>query len=51
MCSCADPLELPRTKIRTDSYIAVQLIEQKKAFNFERLCYIAEQIEGSFAFK
>ena len=43
-------LELPRTKIQTDSYIAVQLIEQKKALNLESLRYMAEQVEGSFTF-
>lgn len=43
-------LHLPRTKIQTDSYIAVQLIEQKKALNFDSLKYMAEQVEGSFTF-
>lgn len=43
-------LNLPRTKIQTDSYIAVQLIEQKKALNFDSLKYIAEEVEGSFTF-
>lgn len=43
-------LELPRTKIQTDSYIAVQLIEQKRALNLESLRYMAEQVEGSFTF-
>ena len=41
---------LPRTKIQTDSYIAVQLIEQKNALNFESLRYMAENVEGSFTF-
>mgnify|MGYP000846603168 FL=1 len=43
-------LHLPKTKIQTDSYIAVQLIEQKKALNFGSLKYMAEQVEGSFTF-
>ena len=43
-------LHLPKTKIQTDSYIAVQLIEQKKALNFDSLKYMAEQVEGSFTF-
>lgn len=43
-------LHLPRTKIQTDSYIAVQLIEQKKALNFDSLKYMAEEVEGSFTF-
>lgn len=41
---------LPKTKIQTDSYIAVQLIEQKKALDFASLAYMAEQVEGSFSF-
>ena len=43
-------LHLPKTKIQTDSYIAVQLIEQKEALNFDSLKYMAEQVEGSFTF-
>ena len=43
-------LHLLGTKIQTDSYIAVQLIEQKKALNFDSLRYMAEQVEGSFTF-
>lgn len=41
---------LPRTRIQTDSYIAVQLIEQKQALSFESLRFMAEQVEGSFSF-
>ena len=29
---------LPKTKIETDSYVAVQLMEQKKALDTESLC-------------
>ena len=43
-------LHLPGTKIQMDSYIAVQLMEQKKALNFDTLRYMAEQVEGSFTF-
>lgn len=43
-------LKLPHTKIETDSYVAVQLIERKKALDFASLKYMAEQIEGSFTF-
>lgn len=43
-------LKLPRTKIQTDSYVAVQLIEKKKALNLASLKYMAEQVEGSFTF-
>lgn len=42
--------KLPRTKIQTDSYIAVQLIEQQKALNLDTLRTVAEQSEGSFSF-
>lgn len=43
-------LNLPRTKIETDSYIAVQLIERAKKLSFESLRNMAEQLEGSFTF-
>lgn len=43
-------LSLPRTKIKTDSYIAVQLLEQENALNFNSLKAMAEQVEGSFTF-
>ena len=42
-------LHLPKTRIETDSYIAVQLIEQKGVLNFDSLRYMAEQLRGSFA--
>ena len=41
---------LPRTKVQTDSFIAVQLIEQQKALNLSVLKCMAEQVEGSFSF-
>lgn len=43
-------LSLPDTRIETDSYIAVQLIEQKRALTFDSLRYMAEQVQGSFCF-
>ena len=43
-------LHLPRTKIETDSFIGVQLIERKKALDLASLQYMAEQVEGSFCF-
>lgn len=43
-------LKLPRTTVETDSYIAVQLIEQKRALTFDSLRYMAEQVEGTFTF-
>lgn len=41
---------LPKTKIQTDSYVAVQLIEQQKTLDFAGLQSMAEQVEGSFSF-
>ena len=43
-------LHLPHTKIETDSFIAVQLIEKKKILNSEGIKFMAEKINGSFAF-
>ncbi len=42
--------KLPKTKIETDSYIAVQLIEQKKILDNESIKHMAEAVEGSFSF-
>ena len=41
---------LPGTKVETDSFIGVQLIEQKKTLDFSSLKYMAEQVRGSFSF-
>lgn len=43
-------LRLPSTKIETDSYVAVQLLERQKALDFASLKCMAEQVEGSFTF-
>ncbi|WP_051131459.1 class II glutamine amidotransferase [Oscillibacter ruminantium] len=43
-------LQLPTTRVETDSFIAVQLLEQKRALTFDSLKYMAEQVEGSFCF-
>lgn len=40
--------KLPETHIETDSYIAVQLIEQKGSLDALSLKYMAERLEGSF---
>lgn len=40
--------KLPVTKIETDSYVAVQLIEKYGELSFEALKYTAELLEGSF---
>lgn len=39
---------LPVTKIETDSYVAVQLIEKRKTLDFDSLRYMAERLMGSF---
>lgn len=41
---------LPDTKIETDSYIAVQLLENQKTADFESIKTVAEIVEGSFVF-
>ena len=43
-------LPLPKTKIETDSYIAVQLLEKEKELTLGSLKYMAETVEGSFSF-
>lgn len=40
---------LPKTKIETDSYAAVQLLE-KRTLDLQGIGYAAEQLEGSFSF-
>lgn len=42
--------ELPQTKIETDSYVAVQLLEQCGELDFESLRTVAEAVRGSFTF-
>ena len=43
---------LPKTKIETDSYVAVQLIEYKRGHGLDpdTLKFMAEQVDGSFSF-
>ena len=41
---------LPKTKVETDSFVAVQLIEQMKYLNFASIKHMAENVEGSFSF-
>ena len=41
---------LPTTKIETDSFIGVQLIEKKGTLNFSSLKFMAEQLLGTFTF-
>lgn len=42
--------KLPKSKIETDSYIAVQLIEHKKKLDAESIKFMAEAVKGSFSF-
>ena len=41
---------LPETHIETDSYVAVQLIEQQGKLDFDSLKYMAEAVRGNFTF-
>ena len=41
---------LPKTKIETDSYVAVQLIEKEQRLDFGSLRKMAEAVHGTFAF-
>ncbi|WP_283673750.1 class II glutamine amidotransferase [Butyricicoccus sp. Marseille-Q5471] len=43
-------MQLPKTKIETDSYVAVQLLEQNSTLDFDSLKDMAETVEGSFVF-
>lgn len=43
-------LALPGTKIETDSFVAVQLLEQYGELSPDALRYMAEQLRGSFTF-
>lgn len=43
-------LRLPSTRIETDSYIAVQILESQKQLNFDSIKYMAEKVEGSYSF-
>ena len=42
--------QLPKTTVETDSYVAVQLLEQNKTLDFDGLKNMAETVEGSFVF-
>ncbi len=43
-------MSLPQTRIETDSYVAVQLIEKQSTLDLNSLKYMAETVEGSFCF-
>ena len=42
--------QLPQTKIETDSYIAVQLLEMQDKLNHDTMKQMAESVRGSFSF-
>jgi len=41
---------LPASRIETDSFVAVQLLEQQKTLDFSSMRKMAEALEGSFTF-
>lgn len=41
---------LPKTKVGTDSFAAVQLLEKRKQLDVESVKFMAEKVSGSFAF-
>lgn len=41
---------LPKSNIKTDSFVAVQLIEKQKEVSFQSLKTMAEKVQGSFTF-
>ena len=41
---------MPNTQIETDSYVAVQLLEQQNKLDFDSLKNMAESVQGSFCF-
>ena len=41
---------IPETEIETDSYIAVQLLEQNESLDMDSIAEMAETVEGSFVF-
>lgn len=45
-----EEFHLSETKIETDSYVAVQMIEKTGTFDIEAIRMMAENVEGSFCF-
>lgn len=41
---------LPKSNIKTDSFVAVQLIEKQKEVSFQSIKTMAEKVQGSFTF-
>ena len=46
----AEKEQLPKTKIKTDSYIAVRLIEKYGSLNFDTIARMSETVQGNFVF-
>ena len=46
----SNTLKLPKSKVETDSYIAVQLLEHKGNLSMDSIKFMAESVEGSFSF-
>ena len=42
--------DLPKSKVETDSYVAVQLIEKKNSLDFDAVRFMAEEVKGTFTF-
>lgn len=42
--------KLPKTKVETDSYVAVQLLEMKKYLNTDTVKFMSENVRGSYSF-
>ena len=42
--------KLPHSKIKTDSYVIVQLLEKKGCIDFDSLASVSEELEGSFTY-
>ena len=41
---------LPKSKVATDSYVAVQMLEKREQLDVNSVRFMAEKVEGSFAF-
>ena len=42
--------DLPRSRIETDSFVAVQLIEKRNSLDFNAIRFMAEEVKGTFCF-
>ena len=46
----ASQYHLPKTEIKTDTYVAVQLLERHSSLNFETIAEMCETVKGDFVF-